>query len=322
MARTAKILCNKRGQPIKSVTNVVKKCVGFIKQISDVVKRIKFVETLKDITEKKIYLEVEYAKCCMILVKFNEDNENNLAEAAKIMENVQVETYGSMDKKEKLEFILYQIKLNVLLGDFNKIYIVSKKVNPKHLEDDGLETIKISYFLYQFYYHNEMNEYSLCASSLERIFEALSKVDRKVFEKEVDKLITQKFPVLLNKNALAEVLMTFKCLEKFKISKFLEIEKMAKKYEIFYLECSHLINLIKLFTSKELTTCDMSKIMNDKFIAFQRDFQKSEDLRIILQKEMIKKNLYLMSLYYRKISMEKLAVILENKIDLIEDMLC
>lgn len=50
--------------------------------------RIDFIKTLKDVTEKKIYLEVEYARCCMILVKFNEDKTNNLEEAVKIMENV------------------------------------------------------------------------------------------------------------------------------------------------------------------------------------------------------------------------------------------
>ena len=35
---------------------------------------MKLVESIKDITEKKIYLEVEYARCSMILVKFNEGN--------------------------------------------------------------------------------------------------------------------------------------------------------------------------------------------------------------------------------------------------------
>ena len=70
-----------------------------------------FVQTIKDITEKKIYLEVEYARCCMMLVKYNEHKVHNLEEAAKIMENVQVETYGSMSKKEKFDFILYQMKI-------------------------------------------------------------------------------------------------------------------------------------------------------------------------------------------------------------------
>lgn len=49
---------------------------------------MEFVENLKNIAEKKIFLEVEYARCCMILVKYNEDKTNNIQEAIKIMENV------------------------------------------------------------------------------------------------------------------------------------------------------------------------------------------------------------------------------------------
>lgn len=93
---------------------------------------------MKEITEKKIFLEVEYARCCMMLVKFNESKTNDLKEAVKIMEKVQVETYGSMSKQEKFEFILYQVKLNLLLEDYTRVIIVLRKINPKHLNEDGL----------------------------------------------------------------------------------------------------------------------------------------------------------------------------------------
>lgn len=93
---------------------------------------------MKEITEKKIFLEVEYARCCMMLVKFNESKTNDLKEAVKIMEKVQVETYGSMSKQEKFEFILYQVKLNLFLEDYTRVIIVLRKINPKHLNEDGL----------------------------------------------------------------------------------------------------------------------------------------------------------------------------------------
>ena len=60
----------------------------FIEKIEDERARMKFIETIKDITEKKIFLEVEYARCCMKLVKYNEDKTNDLEEAARIMSNV------------------------------------------------------------------------------------------------------------------------------------------------------------------------------------------------------------------------------------------
>jgi len=67
---------------------------------------MELITTIKDVCDKKIFLEVEYARCCWLLVK-QKENEEDINEAAKILQDVQVETYGSMDKREKLEFILY-----------------------------------------------------------------------------------------------------------------------------------------------------------------------------------------------------------------------
>lgn len=49
-------------------------------------------------TAKKIFLEVEYARCVLMIVKAKED-DNDIFEAAKILQEVQVETYGSMDRR-------------------------------------------------------------------------------------------------------------------------------------------------------------------------------------------------------------------------------
>lgn len=41
-----------------------------------------------------------------------------------------------------------------------------------------------------------------------------------------------------------------------------------------------------------------------------------------LERQLIKKNLYLVSLYYRSITMRKLTKLLKNRHDVIEDLLC
>jgi 26S proteasome regulatory subunit N5 len=41
------------------------------------------------------------------------ENEGNITEAAELMQEVQVETYGSMDKEEKVDYILEQVRLVV-----------------------------------------------------------------------------------------------------------------------------------------------------------------------------------------------------------------
>lgn len=80
--------------------------MSFIDQLESLPTRIRLIETIKEICDKKIFLEVEYARCCLRLVKYKE-NDKEIEEAAKILQEVQVETYGSMDKREKIEFILY-----------------------------------------------------------------------------------------------------------------------------------------------------------------------------------------------------------------------
>ena len=66
------------------------------------------------------------------LVKGKEEGEE-IEEAAGILQEVQVETYGSMDRREKLEFILYQMKLMLKKGDEVRFHLISKKINEKNL---------------------------------------------------------------------------------------------------------------------------------------------------------------------------------------------
>lgn len=41
-----------------------------------------------------------------------------------------------MDRREKLEFILYQMKIMIKKEDYVRLYIISKKINEKNLGDD------------------------------------------------------------------------------------------------------------------------------------------------------------------------------------------
>lgn len=51
----------------------------------------------------------------------------------------QVETYGSMEKKEKVEFILEQMRLCIAVKDYIRTQIISKKINTKFFQEEGTE---------------------------------------------------------------------------------------------------------------------------------------------------------------------------------------
>jgi 26S proteasome regulatory subunit N5 len=60
------------------------------------------------------------------------------------LQEVHVETYGSLSKKEKVEFILEQLRLTVLKQDFVRSSIVAGKINRKHLAE--MPDYKIRFF--------------------------------------------------------------------------------------------------------------------------------------------------------------------------------
>ena len=81
---------------------------------------LELISTLRTVTEGKIYVEVERARMTHRLSKMKEE-EGLVEEASKIMQELQVETYGSMDRKEKVIYISDQnSKSHYLVENFGK----------------------------------------------------------------------------------------------------------------------------------------------------------------------------------------------------------
>ena len=69
------------------------------------------------------------------------------------MQEVHVETYGSLSKREKIEFILEQMRLTLGKKDFVRAAIVGNKINHKALHEEGMENEKIKFFTLMAEYH-------------------------------------------------------------------------------------------------------------------------------------------------------------------------
>jgi 26S proteasome regulatory subunit N5 len=103
----------------------------------------------------------------------NKEDENDIREAASILQEVQVETYGSMDKREKLEFILYQMKIMLKKQDYVRFFIISKKINENNINDDEIADLKVAYFAYMASYFNHENRFADCTRAYRIIWETL-----------------------------------------------------------------------------------------------------------------------------------------------------
>lgn len=99
-------------------------------------KSLKNLYHFRQVTEGKIYVEVERARLTHKLAQIREE-EGNVQQAADIIQELQVETYGSMEKREKVELILEQMRLCIAKQDYIRTQIISKKINAKFFEDEG-----------------------------------------------------------------------------------------------------------------------------------------------------------------------------------------
>ena len=52
---------------------------------------------------------------------------------------MQVETFGAMEKREKAEFLLEQVRLCLTQRDFVRMQIIANKVSKKVLDEEGFE---------------------------------------------------------------------------------------------------------------------------------------------------------------------------------------
>lgn len=139
------LLTKRRSQLKQAVVKMVQECCSYVDQTPDKETKIKLIDTLRQVTEGKIYVEVERARLTHKLAKIRED-EGNIQEAANIIQELQVETYGSMEKREKVELILEQMRLCLAKQDYIRTQIISKKINTKFFDDDGTQDLKLKYY--------------------------------------------------------------------------------------------------------------------------------------------------------------------------------
>lgn len=73
-----------------------------------------------------------------------------------------METYGSLSKKDKIEFILEQLRLTLAKKDFVRAAIVAGKVQKKQLAEESMETFKVQYYdLLTIYHRHEKDAFEL-----------------------------------------------------------------------------------------------------------------------------------------------------------------
>nr|GMC57878.1 26S proteasome non-ATPase regulatory subunit 12 homolog A-like [Ipomoea batatas] len=102
------LLSKRRGQLKQAVQAMVRQAMEYIDQTPDLETKIELIKTLNSVSAGKIYVEMERARLIKKLAKIKEE-QGLIAEAADLMQEIAVETFGAMAKTEKIAFILEQV---------------------------------------------------------------------------------------------------------------------------------------------------------------------------------------------------------------------
>merc|ERR1712070_979165 len=132
------------------------------------------LETLREATDGKMFLEREYSQCTLQLVEMLEQDGKS-DDAAKVIQEIQIETYGTLESKEKVHFILYQMKLVLRRNDFVRVQILSRKISRKAISEQGLEKMKIEYYGYMVAYYIHEKEILEAAKAYQIMYDTINK---------------------------------------------------------------------------------------------------------------------------------------------------
>jgi len=311
------LLAKKRGQPKKGLIDMVHLAMSYIEKLPTEQQKTALIETIKEVCEKKIFLEVEYARCCIMLVKLNE-SDDKINEAAKILQDVQVETYGSMDKREKLEFILYQMKIMIKKKDYLRTLIVSRKINKKNIEDAGIEDLKILFYSYLIFYYTHENKYFENAECYKAIYDTLRNKPevRSKSPAEID------FGFSLNLRNLLENYVMYLVIDNHSPDQLKHLLDLQITYADDLEENPHLKGVVEAILSRELVSIDTNSYGLNNLELFSNKIEHAQKHKDQFRKQLVQHNIRIIGQYYDRILLKRMAVLIGVTEDVVESELC
>lgn len=129
-------LAKKHGQMKTAIQVMIQQVIsrlGLLTNASDISQKIAIIETIRTVTDKKIFVEVERAEVSRMLSDIYLA-QDDLDRATDILCDLQVETYSMMPFETKVEYILQQMALTLRKSDYAQAKVLSRKILLKTLQ--------------------------------------------------------------------------------------------------------------------------------------------------------------------------------------------
>ncbi|KAK5641305.1 hypothetical protein RI129_009852 [Pyrocoelia pectoralis] len=288
------LLSKRRSQLKQAVAKMVQECCTYVDQTPDKETKIQLIDTLRQVTEGKIYVEVERARLTHKLAQIRE-TEDNITEAANIIQELQVETYGSMEKREKVELILEQMRLCLAKQDYIRTQIIAKKINTKFFEEEGTQDLKLKYYRLMMEVDQHEGSYLATCKHYRAVLNTSSIQDNTVERQGVAQAVVLYLVLAPHDNEQSD--LTHRVLE----------DKSLEEIPLFK-------QLLKLFTTPELIKwsgfCEIyeTTLKNTPvFSSNEQSKQRWKDLR----SRVVEHNIRVMAKYYTRIRLSRMAELLD-----------
>ena len=152
------ILMKRRAQLQKVQESLIKQSMKYINSIQDQSIKKSLCEHIRTITDGKLFVEIERARATRYLANYIELIDNDVVKACELIQDIQVETIGSMSNTEKIDILLEQFRLNLVIKNYIRAEIISKKIDLKNF-DSNMDKLRDKYYNLIIRFYSYYNQY-------------------------------------------------------------------------------------------------------------------------------------------------------------------
>ena len=317
-------LTQRRNQSRESIISMVKYCINdILPNLKNTKDSSELLNTIIRVTEGKIFVEYEYSQAIRKMTEIYL-MDNNIEEAAKLIQDVQIEAFGSLESDYKIDYILFQMQVLIEKGDYIRTLIVSNKIKRNHLDDEGIELLKIRFFRLMILYYVHEKKYLEASKCYKILYDFVKSINDKLIEVEKD-----------HKEIKPKIIDNY-----IKVKKENDLVNLFENYVLYLsicppeLETKNMLNELLLKYKKEL---DINKNIlfivekrlsddiipiDDNLFSKYKDFEifkKNEDLLKLFRKYWIQHDLSLFEKFFGKIHIERISQMTKVPNDEIEN---
>ena len=311
-------LTGKRNQSREATIAMIKYCQNDVLPLVSESQQIELLDHLIKSTDGKIFVEREFALAVRKKTEIH-FKKGELEEAAKLIQDIQIETFGSLERSFKVDYILFQMRILLAKKDYVRMLLVSNKIHKNHLDDDGFEKLKVDFYslMIEYYVHDEnFIEVSKCYKILyDFVLKLKTKVDKK--EEIKTELIANYSDVISSSNLVTlfenYVLYLSVCPPE------LETKNMMVELSLKYKKELDQNESLLFIVTKRLSD-DLIVMNSELFAKFEqfKVFFSAEKMPKLFRKYWIQHDLLIFEKFFAKMNMGKIATMIAVTIDEVE----